>query len=167
MNRKVLVLNQDYSPISVCTIQRAFLLNYLNKSELVEPANGYKLHSVSQTFPMPAVIRLNKYVNVPYKGVPLTRQNVFKRDAGRCQYCQSARDLTLDHVVPRSKGGKTHWTNLVTACRRCNTIKGDRTPEQAAMTLREKPVKPGYLLFLKKHSGLHCDEWEPYLQARR
>ena len=167
MNRKVLVLNQDYSPISVCTIQRAFLLTYLNKSELVQPANGHKLRSVSQSFPMPAVIRLNKYVNIPYKGVPLTRQNVFKRDKFKCQYCGTDKDLTLDHVVPRSKGGKSAWNNLVTACKKCNARKGDSTPEKAQLHLRSKPVRPSYLLFLRESSGTVHEEWQPYLGKRK
>src|SRR5690606_23997922 len=77
---RVLVLNQDFSPLMVCSVERAFVLVYLKKSELVKPANGYKLRSVTQSFPMPSVIRLNRYVNAPYKGVTLTRQNIFKRD---------------------------------------------------------------------------------------
>ncbi len=163
MNRKVLVLNQDFSPISVCTIQRAFLLNYLNKSELVKPANGYKLRSVSQSFPMPAVIRLNRYVNVPYKGVALTRQNVFRRDNSSCQYCGTDKDLTLDHVIPRSKGGKSAWNNLVTACKKCNAIKGDASPEKVGLVLKKKPVRPSYMLFLRDLSGMSCEEWRPFL----
>ena len=129
MDRKVLVLNQDYSPISVCTVQRAFVLTYLQKTELIETANGYKINAVSESYPMPSVIRLTRYVNAPYKGVALTRQNVFKRDGFSCQYCGADRELTLDHVKPRSKGGRSVWNNLVTACKRCNTHKGDSTPE--------------------------------------
>ncbi|QSE97152.1 HNH endonuclease [Fulvivirga lutea] len=166
MNRKVLVLNQDNSPISVCTVQRAFLLNYLRKSELVQPANGYKLRSITQSFPMPAVIRLNKYVNVPYKGVALTRQNIFRRDNFQCQYCGQSKDLTLDHVIPRSKGGKSVWANLVTACKRCNTKKGDNSPEQADLLLKTKPFKPSYVLFLRDFSGMFCEEWKPYLKVK-
>ena len=166
MNRKVLVLNQDNSPISVCTVQRAFLLNYLDKSELVQPANGFKLRSVNKAFPMPAVIRLNKYVNVPYKGVALTRQNIFRRDNFECQYCGSRKDLTLDHVIPRSKGGKSTWNNLVTACKRCNAKKGDFNPEKAGMILKTKPFKPSYVLFLRNFSGMFCDEWKPYLKEK-
>ncbi|UII26611.1 HNH endonuclease [Fulvivirga maritima] len=164
MNRKVLVLNQDFSPISVCTVQRAFLLNYLKKTELVASANGYKLHSVTKSFPMPAVIRLTKYVNVPYKGVALTRQNVFKRDNFTCQYCGTKKELTLDHVVPRSKGGKSAWNNLVTACKRCNTRKGDNSPEEVGISLKTSPFRPTYIMFLRDFSGFHCDEWMPFLK---
>ena len=167
MNRKVLVLNQDFSPISVCTVQRAFLLTYTKKTELVASANGHKLHSVSQSFPMPSVIRLIRYVHVPYKGVALTRQNVFKRDGFACQYCGTRKDLTLDHVIPRSKGGKSTWNNLVTACKRCNTRKGDNSPEEVGIMLKIAPFRPNYVMFLRDFSGFHGGEWIPFLKSKR
>jgi 5-methylcytosine-specific restriction endonuclease McrA len=163
MNTRVLVLNQDFSPLMVCSVERAFVLVYLNKSELVRPANGYKLHSITHTYPMPSVIRLNRYVNAPYKGVALTRQNIFKRDNFECQYCGTRRDLTLDHVIPSSKGGQHTWGNLVTACKRCNSLKGDRTPDLAAMPLRKKPHKPSYSLFLRELSDSSGKEWDEFL----
>jgi 5-methylcytosine-specific restriction endonuclease McrA len=147
----------------VCSVQRAFVLVYLNKSELVRPANGFKLHSITRTFPMPSVIRLNRYVTAPYKGVTLTRQNVFKRDSFECQYCGTHKDLTLDHVTPSSKGGQHTWINLVTACKSCNTRKGDYTPEDAGMILRRRPYKPSYALFLRELSGNHGNEWDDFL----
>lgn len=162
---RVLVLNFDFSPITVCTVQRAFLLVFLEKAEMLADAQEGMLHSVSQTFPMPAVIRLRRYINRPYKGVMLTRQNVFKRDAYTCQYCGVHKDLTLDHVVPRSKNGKSSWSNLVTACRRCNARKGHFSPEAAGLQLRTKPERPSYLDFLRYHSGLYQKEWDPYLQT--
>ncbi len=163
MNSRVLVLNQDFSPLMVCSVERGFLLVYLNKSELVRPANGYKLHSISESFPMPSVIRLNRYVHAPYKGVTLTRQNVFKRDNFECQYCGTRKELTLDHVIPSSKGGQHTWINLVTACKRCNAKKGDYKPEDAGMTLRKRPLKPTYALFLKELSGHYGNEWDEFL----
>ena len=164
---RVLVLNYDFSPITVCTVQRAFLLVYLQKAEMLAGLNGNVLRSVSQTFPMPAVIRLGSYINVPYKGVVLSRQNVFRRDGFQCQYCGSSKELTLDHVIPRSKNGKSSWTNLVTACKRCNTRKGDYTPEAAGLKLRKPPVKPSYLNFLREHSGMMQEEWLPYLDLKK
>lgn len=158
----MLVLNQDFRPLMVCSVERAFVLVYLKKSEMVRPANGYKLHSVTRTFPMPSVIRLNRYVNAPYKGVNLTRQNIFKRDNFECQYCGTRKELTLDHVIPSSKGGTHTWNNLVTACKRCNAKKGDFTPEQAEMPLRHHPYKPTYTLFLRDH-GLDHGEWDEFL----
>lgn len=159
---RVLVLNQDNSPLMVCSVERAFLLVFLNKSELVRPANGYKLHSVSRSYPMPSVIRLNRYVNAPYKGVNLTRQNIFKRDNHECQYCGVRKELTIDHVMPRARGGKDTWTNLVTACKKCNARKGDYTPDEANMELRKKPCKPTYAIFLKDHTH---DEWDSFLNG--
>jgi len=163
MNNRVLVLNQDFSPLMVCSVERAFILVYLNKSELIKPANGHKLHSVTATFPMPSVIRLNRYVQAPYKGVNLTRQNIFKRDNFECQYCGTKRDLTIDHVVPRAKGGADTWTNLVTACKKCNAKKGNHTLEAANMALRRRPYKPSYAIFLKDHMNGQSSEWDAFL----
>jgi len=162
MNNRVLVLNQDFSPLMVCSVQRAFILVYLNKSELVRPANGYKLRTVTHSFAMPSVIRLNRYVRAPYKGVNLTRQNIFRRDNNECQYCGIHKDLTLDHVIPSSKGGPHSWLNLVTACKRCNAKKGNYTPEQAGMQLARKPYKPSYALFLRDNNDFG-NEWDEYL----
>lgn len=167
MNRRVLILNADYSPIMVSTVQRAFILMYLNKTELVEKANGYKLRSVNAQFPMPAVIKLNNYVNVPYKKVALTRQNVFKRDNFKCQYCERKDQLTLDHVIPKAKGGKSTWENLITACNRCNARKGDQTSKDAGMPLITQPFRPTYNSFIKNSSGYVCDEWLPYLESAK
>jgi 5-methylcytosine-specific restriction endonuclease McrA len=163
MNSRVLVLNQDYSPLMVCSIERAFILVYLNKSEMVRSANGHKLHSVSRSFPMPSVIRLNRYVHAPYKGVNLTRQNIFKRDNFECQYCGTKKDLTLDHVMPSSRGGPHSWLNLVTACKKCNARKGDYTPDEAGMPLRHKPFKPTYALFLRDTHPHSQNEWDEFL----
>lgn len=163
MNNRVLVLNQDFSPLMVCSVERAFILVYLNKSELVKPANGYRLHTVTASFPMPSVIRLNRYVNAPYKGVNLTRQNIFKRDNFECQYCGTKRDLTIDHVIPRAKGGADTWTNLVTACKKCNAKKGNHALENSNMTLRRRPYKPSYSIFLKDHMNGQASEWDAFL----
>jgi 5-methylcytosine-specific restriction endonuclease McrA len=163
MMSRVLVLNQDFSPLMVCSVERAFILVYLKKSEMVRPANGYKLHSITQSFPMPSVIRLNRYVNAPYKGVNLTRQNIFKRDNNECQYCGTRKDLTIDHVMPRARAGKDSWTNLVTACKKCNAKKGEHTPEEANMPLKRKPYKPSYSIFLKDHLNGQAGEWDVYL----
>ena len=167
MNRRVLILNADYSPIMVSTVQRAFILMYLKKTELVEKANGYKIRSVSSQYPMPAVIKLNNYVNVPYKKVAMTRQNIFKRDGFQCQYCERREQLTLDHVTPKAKGGSSTWENLTTACNRCNAQKGGQTPKEADMSLMNKPFRPTYNSFIKNNSGFVCDEWLPYLESAR
>ncbi|HEV7346722.1 HNH endonuclease [Telluribacter sp.] len=166
MGRKVLVLNQDYSALSVCSVPKAFLLVYMNKAELLAQSPTHVLRSVSEVFPMPTVIRLHRYVHLPYRGVMMTRQNIFKRDGNRCQYCGIGDDLTLDHVMPKSRGGKTNWDNLATACKRCNSRKGDYTPEEAGMSLRQRPFKPSFLMFLRDFSGVVDEGWLPYLGAK-
>jgi len=160
---RALVLNQDFSPISVCSIQRAFVLVFMNKVEMITSFNGSKFHTVDSEFNIPAVVRLQQYVKVPYRGVELSRINVFKRDGYCCQYCGSTGNLSIDHVIPRSKGGGSNWKNLATACKPCNAKKGDSTPEEAEMPLNQAPFKPSYLMFLRDFSGLKYEEWKPYL----
>lgn len=166
LKRNVLVLNQDYSPLTVCSVERAFLLVFLNKAELLSPVPDVYLHTVTATYPVPSVIKISRYISVPYKGVVLSRQNIFRRDNHECQYCGTNRDLTLDHLVPRSKGGTSNWRNLVTACKHCNAKKGDYTPEEAGMRLRRAPFKPTYIMFLKTSNGHVFEEWRPYLQLK-
>jgi 5-methylcytosine-specific restriction endonuclease McrA len=163
MKRLVLVLNQDYSPLTVCSAQRAILLLFLDKAEILSEAVSISLRTVSHVYAMPAVIRIFRYVNLPYRGVALTRNNVFKRDRNECQYCGTYKDLTIDHVVPQSKGGKSSWHNLVTACKRCNARKGDKSPEEAGLRLKKVPIKPSYAIFLKEFSESKYREWEPFL----
>lgn len=160
---KVLILNQDYSALTVCSAEKAFVLIYLQKAELVKEDPQKKLHTIDRTYPMPLVIRLHRYVSIPYKGVMLSRQNIFRRDGFSCQYCGARHELTIDHVLPRSRGGKSSWTNLVTACKHCNNKKGDLTPEEANMPLRRKPFRPSFVLFLRHLSGPLSEEWIPFL----
>lgn len=166
-SKRALVLNQDYSPITVCSIPKAFLLLYLQKAELIENNEALQLRSVDRSYPFPSVIRLSKYVSMPYKGVMLTRQNIFKRDAHECQYCGTSKDLTLDHLIPRSKGGKSVWTNLVTACKRCNARKGNNTPEASDLKLRRLPFKPNYVMFIRDFSGDIDEKWMPFLKTKQ
>lgn len=166
MNQRVLVLNQDYSPMTVCSIQRAFVLVYLDKAELISGSNGRFLRTVTREFPQPAVVRVLRYISIPYKDVELSRQNIFKRDGYQCQYCGTTKDLTLDHVLPRSRKGRSSWTNLVTACKSCNSRKGDALPEEIGMDLKSNPYKPSFILFLRDFSGFIQEEWRPFLNAK-
>jgi 5-methylcytosine-specific restriction endonuclease McrA len=163
---KVLVLNQDYSALSVCTVPKAFLLVYMNKAEMLAESPEHFLRTVRDQYPMPLVIRLNRYIHLPYRGVVMTRHNIFKRDQNRCQYCGTNEHLTLDHVIPKSRGGKTTWENLATACKRCNSKKGDQTPEEAGFMLRRKPFRPSFIMFIRDFSGTMDPEWLPYLVSR-
>lgn len=162
----VLVLNADYNPLTLCSVERAFLLMYLQKVELISQVENKALRSISQDYPYPSVIKTKRYVNLPYKGVVLTRHNIFKRDSFCCQYCGKDKDLTLDHLIPKSKGGKSTWTNLVTACKSCNAKKGDFTPEQAGLKLLKKPIRPSYVMFLRSTSKSLRADWLPYLERK-
>lgn len=167
MNGRVLILNQDLRALTVCSVQKAFVLLYLNKAEMISDVDDDYIRSISTQYPMPSVIKLQSYVNVPYKNVALTRQNLFKRDGGVCQYCGSHRDLTLDHVFPRSRGGTTTWDNLITACKRCNARKGSHTPEEANMPLKYKAFKPSFVMFLRDFSDHKRNDWDHYLGSKR
>ena len=163
MGSKVLVLNQDYQAISVCSVERAFVLVFMNKAELVCENTLLSMRTVTSNFFRPLVIRLNRYVSIPFKKISLTRQNIFKRDGFRCGYCGTRDDLTLDHILPKSRGGQDTWHNLVTACQKCNTYKGNRTPEEAEMRLLTKPYRPSFIMYLRDFSGKVAEEWKPYL----
>jgi 5-methylcytosine-specific restriction endonuclease McrA len=163
MEKRVLVLNLDHSPIAVVPVQKAIVLIILEKANILSTYSYLEIRTVSRSFQYPAVIRLSEYKNIPFKGVLLNRANVFRRDKGECQYCGSRKQLTIDHVIPRSKGGKTSWTNLVAACNRCNVNKGDKTPEQAGLTLRLEPFKPSLSYFLAEYAERQAIEWLPFL----
>jgi 5-methylcytosine-specific restriction endonuclease McrA len=163
MEKRVLVLNLDHYPIAVVPVQKAMVLLLLEKAQLLSAYELLEIRTISRTFAYPAVIRLAHYKHIPYKGVLLNRANLFRRDRGECQYCGSTRQLTIDHVIARSKGGKTSWTNLVTACNRCNVLKGDKTPEQVGMQLRIPPFVPTLSYFLASYAERQAPEWLPYL----
>lgn len=166
MEKRVLVLNLDHSPVAVVTVQKALVLTFMEKVNCLSFYESLVVRTVSREYRYPAVIRLNQYKNIPYKGVLLNRTNLFRRDSNECQYCGSKKQLTIDHIVPRSKGGKTNWTNLITACHRCNVIKGDKTPDQAGMLLKSEPFRPSLGFFLAEYAERHAEEWMPFLELR-
>ena len=166
MDQKVLILNQDYTAFALCSIQKAFVLLYLEKAELVHKSETGILRTINKVFPAPSIIRLQRYVHVPYKGISLSRNNIMKRDHYQCLYCGSNKNLTLDHLIPKSRGGNSSWTNLATACMRCNTKKGDRTPEEAGLTLKQKPRRPTLTAFLASHAGTFDQHWALYLRIK-
>lgn len=145
MEPKTLLLNSTFEPLRVISWRRAVILWFEGKVEIVEEYDDFDLTSVSMTIKCPSVVRLFEYVNGRKHRVKFSRVNVFSRDHYTCQYCgkqPGTSSLTYDHVLPRSKGGKTVWENIVTCCVACNSKKADRTPEQARMRLMTKPVKP-------------------------
>jgi 5-methylcytosine-specific restriction endonuclease McrA len=160
---RVLVLNASYEPLNITNWKRAVVLLIKEKAEQVEH-NGKMLRL---GFPLPSVIRLRSYVQIPYKEIPLTRRNVLHRDNHTCQYCgYIGEGLTLDHVIPRSRGGKETWDNMITACVRCNVKKGNRTPREAEMPLATPPRRPYSSLHFEvaRHlNGGHNEEWRKYM----
>lgn len=142
---RTLLLNSTFEPLRVISWQRAVVLLFDEKAEVVKEYEDFDLRSVSVTIKCPAVVRLLYYVRGKRSRVKFSRANVFSRDNYTCMYCgeqPGSSNLTYDHVVPRSKGGKTVWENIVTCCVPCNSKKADRTPEQARMRLLKKPVRP-------------------------
>ncbi len=140
------------------------VLIYLGKAELVIDDKRKALRTVNQSFPWPSIIRLSFFVRVPYKKVVLTRKNILRRDGFKCAYCgRSDLPLTIDHIVPRAKGGNDSWENLICACTICNNRKGDRTPWEARMDMLYKPFKPSHIMFIKNVVGKLDETWKPYL----
>jgi hypothetical protein len=138
---RVLVLNSDYTPLNVTDVRRGFILVSKGKAEIVkEDVN--KIVTTIGEFVRPLIIRLVNYVRFRRGGIKVGRRRVFKRDGYQCGYCGSKKNLTIDHIIPRSKGGDNSWTNLVTCCNRCNNDKDDKTPEEAGMKLIVKVYEP-------------------------
>lgn len=159
-----MILNQSYEPLTVCNIKKAVVLIFLGKAELVLDDKRKQLRTVSDTFPWPSIIRLSYFVRVPYKKVVLTRKNILRRDSYKCAYCgRSDIPLTIDHIVPKAKGGQDTWENLISACTICNNKKGDRSPGEARMDLLYKPFKPSHIMFIRNVVGKLDDNWKPYL----
>jgi len=163
---RVLVLNATYEPINVCTVRRAVVLLLKEKAEVIEHA-GWKLHSATSTIERPAVIRLVTYVRIPRGSHrrKITRGAVFARDDWTCQYCGSRSNLTVDHVVPRSKGGASSWENIVAFCAPCNRRKGDALPRQVGMRLLKQPRTPSPHVFIQVASPAIPTVWLQYLAA--
>ncbi len=161
---QVLVLNASYEPLNVTSVRRAHVLVFKGKAEVLEQLEQ-QLHSASDTYPWPHVIRLVTYVNVP-RAVQrkISRRALFARDGWKCVYCgQNGGRLTLDHVIPRSRGGESVWENVVTSCAPCNLRKGNRTPEEVAMTLRTTPRTPAPVLFIHLATPTIPQIWQQYL----
>jgi len=160
----VLVLNQNYEPMTITDAKKAIILIYLEKAELVEKYDSKMIKAISVSFPLPSIVRLTRFINVPRKRIVLSRKNIIKRDGHRCQYCGTTNGpITVDHVIPKGRGGLDSWENLVCACTSCNNRKGDRLPEEAGMKLLSRPVKPNHIFFLRYHTANIDIRWRPYL----
>jgi 5-methylcytosine-specific restriction endonuclease McrA len=167
LHKPVLVLNASYEPVNICAARRALVL-ILKGVASPEEFSSHLLHSARQALKLPSVIRLLEYRRIPHQARSLSRKNILMRDRYTCQYCQRilpSSELTLDHVVPRSRAGETTWENLVACCHRCNNHKGGRTPEEAGMRL-VRPPRP-FSLHTSRHLmrllGRSDDQWRKYL----
>jgi 5-methylcytosine-specific restriction endonuclease McrA len=164
---RVLLLNATFEPLAVVTAKRAVVLMLTGKAECVQAAlEGQAFHSENLTVPAPSVMRLSRYVRVPYRrAVPMTRAGVLRRDGRRCAYCGRRAD-TIDHVVPRSRGGAHDWDNCVAACRSCNSRKADRLLTELGWELAVPPRPPhraaGGVMVLAVEP---LPAWEPWLAA--
>ena len=158
--QKVLVLNFDYSPLNVTSVQRGFILVVNWKAEIIKSAEN-PITTFTHTYVRPLIIRLLKYINYRGSGIRVNRHRVFRRDNNECVYCGSKKELTIDHVIPRSKGGKNTWDNLVTCCQKCNLKKGNKTPDEARMPLRRKPYQPN---FVDEETTLN-DVWDSFKET--
>ena len=164
---QVLVLNASYEPLNVCTVRRAYVLVFKGKAELLESLDR-PLRTATDTYRRPHVIRLLNYVRVPRTVQrKISRRALFARDGWKCVYCGTASGrLTLDHVVPRSRGGDSVWENVVTSCAPCNLRKGNRLLEELAMQLHRPPRAPAAALFIRLAASSIPQGWQPYLQGQ-
>jgi 5-methylcytosine-specific restriction endonuclease McrA len=164
--QQVLVLNASYEPLNVCSVRRAHVLVWKGKAEVIESLDK-PLRAAGGAFLWPHVIRLLSYVRVP-RAIKrrISRRALFARDGWKCVYCGTASGrLTLDHVVPRSRGGDSVWENVVTACSPCNLRKGDRLLDETAMSLPHPPRAPAPVLFIRLAAHRVPDTWRRYLPS--
>ena|ERR1700722_18383701 len=163
----VLVLNASYEAINIISARRAFT-SVMKGIASVEETSGLVIRTGRLTLPVPSVIRLLEYRRIPRRTRTLSRKGILARDRHTCQYCLEsglASRLTLDHIIPRSRGGANTWDNLVACCLQCNNRKGDRTPEEAGMPLakRPKPFSVHTSRHLLRDSAIDCEAWQKYL----
>ncbi len=162
----VLVLNATYEPLSIVSIRRAVVLLLKEKAEVLEAAEN-ALRAQDIAIPVPLVIRMVYYVRIPHSTMlPLSRRTVMARDQYTCQYCGATplrADLTIDHIMPRSRGGVTDWDNVVVACRSCNQKKGNRTPKEAQMQIMRPAQRPRYVALAFLGEPTHREVWSKYL----
>ena len=162
-----LLLNSTFEPLKVVTWKKAIIMVMLGKVEVVEEYDRV-IRGVTLALRLPAVIRLNRFIRKETQIIKFSRQNLYVRDRGKCQYCGTPfeqKELTYDHVIPRSRGGQTEWTNVVTCCTACNLRKGGRTPEEAGMSLLRRPKAPVWIPLLTMILGIDepPEAWKDYL----
>jgi 5-methylcytosine-specific restriction endonuclease McrA len=163
VNKKVLLLNNSYEPIQIIGGKKALIMLILDKVDLIEKTNSF-IRSEKLKLNFPSVIKLKTYVFIKIKNIPLTRKNIINRDNNTCQYCgKKSRSMTIDHVIPKDKNGKDTWSNLVSACSKCNLNKGNNLLSQTNMKLLSKPKKPSHIYHMQKLVSNDNKLWKPYL----
>ncbi len=185
MASRSLVLNRNWVPITMTSVRRAVTLVYKGLARVVSPSTYETftfdswirvdasedeacIRTVSLRIRVPEAILLASYDAIPHSHIPFTRKNLYRRDRFTCQYCgkrPQVRELTIDHIVPRSKGGRSTWTNCVVACMTCNTRKSDRTPSQVGLTLHSRPHKPKWQPHITIPAGK--ETWEKFIPEKR
>lgn len=166
MGQDVLVLNQNFEPLNVCQTRRAVVLLISGKAEIVLDGRGH-ITTANDRYPRPSVIRLSHSVHRPRPRLKLSRRAVFRRDSFTCQYCGiQSNHLTIDHVIPRHRGGKHVWDNVVSACPPCNRRKGGKTIEESHMVLRGRPAEPRpSMRALFRYYLNEYQDWAPFLSG--
>jgi 5-methylcytosine-specific restriction endonuclease McrA len=183
LSMPTLVLNKSWTPINVTSVRRAVVMAFVDLAKIVDvqsyelfsfeswvkrgPTNGNVIHGVNISFDAPEVVVVKNYDKVSRGGVVFSRRNLFRRDRFTCQYCHArpgTEDLTIDHILPKSRGGKTTWENCVLACLNCNIRKGNRTPWEAGLTLHCKPKKPAWSPFYAfARRGKRPSSWDAFI----
>ena len=161
-----LVLNASYIPLAVCSSKRALCLYFLDKIDIIHNYNDYA-HSPSMKVKIPSVVKLKRYVKHNNLDVVLNRKNLLVRDNFSCQYCLSKSHLTVDHILPKEKGGSDTWENLIIACSPCNSKKGNRTLKEANMKLMKQARKPNRFIYFKQFVKEKNVDWENYIFSRK
>lgn len=167
LGSRVLVLNASYEPVHICNVRRAVIMIFKGLAVMEEPAL-FVLRSVRSTFPAPSVIRLVHFVHIPFRKKLASKNNILIRDRYVCQYCGKplkSHEITLDHIVPKSRGGESNWENLATCCPRCNVKKGSKLPEEAGLKLIKDPRNGSsyHFIHLLRHYGSVDEKWRKYL----
>jgi len=156
----VLVLNYDYTPLNITSTRRGYVLVDKGKAEIIK-SDENPIVAGYQTYVRPLIIRLLSYIKFNQRNLKANRTRIYKRDNHECAYCGSKKQLTLDHIIPKSRGGGNDWNNLVTCCFKCNLKKGNKTPEEAKMVLKVKPYAPTLI----NENGLLNKIWNDYQES--
>ena len=167
---RILVLNYSFEPLQFCNARKALTMVIAGRAEQVE-CDRYVVRSPNMSFPLPIVIRVLKMIKRrSHRNITFSKKNILRRDNYSCQYCgDKSHNLTVDHIVPKSRGGHASWTNMVVACKPCNLLKGNQTAAEAGMKLSKKPSKPEYYLYplaVPSAPPTHVDSWRKYLPSK-